>query len=148
MRFLLVDRILEMESGRRATGIKNVTMSEEFLAYHFPDRPIMPGALITESLVQLADWIVRESSDFQQMGLPMAFDRLKFRRFVRPGDQLFLEAEITSHTDSQVAVRGRALCQEQQMVTAAFTLALYPMDDFHTVEEARRHYRILCGVTE
>ncbi len=148
MRFLLVDRIVEIESGRRATGIKNVTMSEEFLAYHFPDRPIMPGALITESLVQLADWIIRESSNFQQMGLPVTFDRIKFRRFVRPGDQLFLEAEITSRTDREVAVRGRALCQEQQMVTAAFTLALYPMDDFHTVEEAQRHYRVLRGLEE
>lgn len=148
MRFLLVDRIVEIESGRRASGIKNVTMSEEFLAYHFPERPIMPGALITEALVQLADWIIREESDFQQMGLPLSFDRLKFRRFVRPGDQLMLEAEIKERGEEQVTVRGRALCEGQQMVTAAFTLALYPMDDFHSVAEARRHFRLLRGEKE
>ena len=86
MRFLLVDRITHMEKGKRATGIKNVTLSEDFFTFHFPDHPIMPGALIAECLVQLADWTVRDSEDFASVALPSAFETIKFHHLVRPGD--------------------------------------------------------------
>lgn len=143
MRFLLVDRILELERGKRASGVKNVTMSEEFLAYHFPDMPIMPGVLIVEALVQLADWLIREHSDFTRIGLPIAFDRLKFRHLVRPGDQLLLEVAIVSQDEEQAAVHGTAACNGKTMATANFSLRLLPIDCFLSSEEARRMYRVL-----
>jgi 3-hydroxyacyl-[acyl-carrier-protein] dehydratase len=144
MRFLLVDSILELESGQRAIGIKNVTMSEDFLADHFPDRPIMPGMLILEALVQLADWLVREASDFEQLGLARAFDRVKFRRLVSPGDQLRLEVEVTGRADGEVQFRGRAYRVEELATSANLTLALEQLDGYVEPDQARRAFRLLC----
>lgn len=148
MRFLLVDRILELERGKRATGIKNVTLSEDFLADHFPETPIMPGVLITESLVQLADWVIRESTDFKQMGLAIAFERLKFRRLVRPGDQLHLEVEITSQEGNEAVVKGRAFCGGELVTAVGFTLDLQPIESVLAPEEARRLYRMIHPLPE
>lgn len=144
MRFLLVDRIIELERGRRAIGIKNVTMSEDFLAHHFPEMPIMPGMLISEALVQLADWVIRESTDFQQMGLAVAFERLKFRRLVRPGDQLRLEVELLSREGDAVTVKGRASCGDAVVAAADFTIGLQPLATAMTPDEARRLYQVIA----
>jgi 3-hydroxymyristoyl/3-hydroxydecanoyl-(acyl carrier protein) dehydratase len=143
LRFLLVDRILELESGKRATGIKNVTLSENFMAYHFPDMPIMPGMLIVEALVQLADWIVREDTGFTQMGLPIAFDRVKFRRIVHPGDQLRLEAVILTRDEQQAEIRAMAYCEGNLVTSADFTLAIQPLEPMLTAEEASRLFNII-----
>lgn len=146
MRFLLVDRIVALESGKRATGIKNVTMSEDFLTHHFPDRPIMPGTLIIESLVQLADWLVRESSNFSQMGIAIAFNRLKFRRVVRPGDQLQLEVDVVSPTENTVEVKGKAFREGSLTVSGTFTLALLPLAQHIPEQEARRLFDMIYQV--
>jgi 3-hydroxyacyl-[acyl-carrier-protein] dehydratase len=148
VRFLLVDRILELERGKRALGIKNVTLSEDFLAYHFPEMPIMPGMLITESLVQLADWVIRESADFRQMGLATAFERLKFRQIVRPGDQLRLEVEIVRRDDQEAAVRGQASCDGKLVAAAHFTLGLHPVEPWLTTDDARRLYRMIHATSK
>jgi len=124
VRFLLVDRIVELERGRRATGIKNVTLSEDFLADHFPEQPVMPGVMIAEAMAQLADWVVREASDFRCMGVVSSYDRLRFRNFVVPGDQLRLEVEITGQDASQATVKGKAYREGQVVTSAEFTLAL------------------------
>jgi 3-hydroxymyristoyl/3-hydroxydecanoyl-(acyl carrier protein) dehydratase len=123
-------------------------MSEDVLAYHCPDAPIMPGMLIVEALVQLADWVIRESTDFQQMGLAIAFERLKFRRLVRPGDQLHLEVEIIARDENQATVKGRASCDGRPVTAANFTLGLQAVDPMLTPEDARRHYRIIHPPSE
>lgn len=143
MRFLLVDRITHLERGRRAEGIKNVTLSEDFLAHHFPNFPLMPGTLITESLVQLADWVIREQSEFTRAGLATSFERMRFHRMVRPGDQLRIEVEVLSATDQVVEVKGRASCEGNLVAVARFALELQPIDLFQAPEEARRLYRLL-----
>ena len=119
-----MDRIVELERGRRATGIKNVTLSEDFLADHFPEQPVMPGVMIAEAMAQLADWVVRESSDFRCVGVVSSYDRLRFRNFVVPGDQLRLEVEITGQDASQATVKGKAYRENQVVTSAEFTLAL------------------------
>lgn len=119
-----MDRIVELERGRRATGIKNVTLSEDFLADHFPEQPVMPGVMIAEAMAQLADWVVRESSDFRCIGVVSSYDRLRFRNFVVPGDQLRLEVEITGQDASEATVKGKAYRENQVVTSAEFTLAL------------------------
>lgn len=143
MRFLLVDRITELETKKRASGIKNITMSEDFLTHHFPNFPLMPGALITESLVQLADWLIRESSDFQRMGLAVSFERMKFHRMVRPGDQLRLEVEMLSFKPDTCAVKGRATCDGKLVAAALFDMAVQPIDLMQAAEDSRRLYNLL-----
>lgn len=143
MRFLLVDSILELETGARAVGVKNVAMSEDFLADHFPDRPIMPGVLILESLVQLADWVVREASDFEEMGILSSLDRIKFRRVTRPGDQLRLQVELASSNGGAYDFDGKAYTNDALAASAKITLAAAPLGDYLDPEEARASLEIL-----
>lgn len=94
--FLLVDRILELEVGKRAIGIKNVTMNEEFFQGHFPNYPIMPGVLIVEALAQVSAIIMSTKEGNQgRLGLLAGIDNCRFKKQVIPGDQLRLEVEIT-----------------------------------------------------
>ena len=145
MRFLLVDRIVEVEHGQRAVGIKNVTMSEDFFADHFPEQPIMPGALLAEALVQLADWIIREGSDFQQVGQAIAFEKLKFLRLAQPGDQLRLDVQLVSRDGCEANARGKVTCDGELIATATFTMEVRPIEPLLAAEESARQYRILLG---
>ncbi len=93
--FLLVDRILEVEPGKRAVGIKNVSVNEQFFQGHFPGNPIMPGVLIVEALAQtvcIAGLLLEENKG--KLGMFTGFESIKFRRPVVPGDVLKLEGEI------------------------------------------------------
>lgn len=92
--FLLLDRVLEYEPGRRAVGIKNVTINEPFFQGHYPGRPIMPGVLIVEAMAQLAGVAVLTWAEKPAVPLIAGLDGVRFRRPVVPGDQLRLEAEV------------------------------------------------------
>jgi 3-hydroxyacyl-[acyl-carrier-protein] dehydratase len=94
--FLMVDKILEVEAGKRAVGIKNVSGNEPFFQGHFPEYPVMPGVLIIEALAQVgavAMLIMPETKG--KLALFAGIDGVRFRRQVVPGDQLRLEVEIT-----------------------------------------------------
>ncbi len=95
--FLLVDRILELELGKRIVGIKNVTINEPFFPGHFPGHPIMPGVLIVEAMAQVGGVLLMRSLDARAEKKVLYFtgiDRARFRRPVVPGDQLRFEVEI------------------------------------------------------
>lgn len=93
--FLLVDRIVELEEGKRAVGIKNVTMNEPFFTGHFPGYPVMPGVLITEALAQVgAVAILNVEANRGKIGFLAGLDNFRFRGQVVPGDTLRLEVEI------------------------------------------------------
>lgn len=124
--FLLVDRIIEMESGKRIVGIKNVTYNEPFFPGHFPSRPIMPGVLIVEAMAQTAGVLAFKSLPDQDQKKPVYFlgiDHVRFRKPVVPGDQLRLEIEITKHRQSIWGFKGKALV-EGKLVTEAELLAM------------------------
>ena len=148
MRFLLVDRITELDSGKRAAGVKNVTLSEDFFTHHFPFHPIMPGALITECLVQLADWLLRESAAFESVAVPSAFDSLKFYRLVRPGDQLKLEVEIVSRQGDTCVIRGQARCEDETVASGRFSMTLHPAEELQSPAESRKYYRMIRGLEQ
>ena len=94
--FLLVDKILEVEEGKRAVGIKNVTANEEFFDRHFPDFPVMPGVLIVEALAQVgAVATLIKDENRGRLAFFAGIDNCRFKRQVRPGDQLKLEVEMT-----------------------------------------------------
>ncbi|MDO8885571.1 3-hydroxyacyl-ACP dehydratase FabZ [Candidatus Oleimmundimicrobium sp.] len=93
--FLLVDKILELEVGRRAVGIKNVVADEFYFAGHFPDYPVMPGVLIVEALAQVgAVALLSKEENRGKIAFFAGIDKVRFKRQVRPGDQLKLETEI------------------------------------------------------
>ncbi|WP_308636670.1 3-hydroxyacyl-ACP dehydratase FabZ [Paenibacillus silvisoli] len=94
--FLLVDRIIEVEDGKRAVGIKNVSMNEPFFTGHFPQYPVMPGVLIVEALAQVGCVaILKVEGNRGKIGFFAGIDNCRFRGQVVPGDTLTLEVEIT-----------------------------------------------------
>jgi len=98
--FLLVDRILELEEGKRAVGIKNVSANEAFFNGHFPNYPVMPGVLIVEALAQVCGVVMLTKDGNQgRLGLLAGIDKCRFKKQVKPGDQLRLEVEITRLKD-------------------------------------------------
>jgi len=110
--FLLVDRIVEIETAKRIVGIKNVTYNEPFFPGHFPGRPIMPGVLIVEAMAQTAGLLVFHSVPEEDRKKPvffLAIDNVRFRKPVIPGDQLRLEVEMTRHRQSIWRFKGKAL---------------------------------------
>lgn len=94
--FLLVDRILEVEDGKRTVGYKNISANEEFFNGHFPDYPVMPGVLIVEALAQVGAVAMLKLPDNQgRLAFFAGIDNCRFKRQVVPGDQLRLEVEMT-----------------------------------------------------
>lgn len=93
--FLLVDRIVEVDAGKRAIGYKNVTINEHFFQGHYPAEPIMPGVLILESMAQVGAFVLLRSKD-DGTGSPLiaGLTNARFRRKVVPGDRLTTEATI------------------------------------------------------
>jgi UDP-3-O-[3-hydroxymyristoyl] N-acetylglucosamine deacetylase/3-hydroxyacyl-[acyl-carrier-protein] dehydratase len=105
--FLLVDRILELESGKRAVAIKNVTANEAFFQGHFPARPVMPGVLLVEAMAQVAGVIVLSNPELAgKLAFFMSVDAVKFRKVVAPGDQVVMEVEITKARSRVAQAKG------------------------------------------
>jgi UDP-3-O-[3-hydroxymyristoyl] N-acetylglucosamine deacetylase/3-hydroxyacyl-[acyl-carrier-protein] dehydratase len=123
--FLLVDRILEIEEGKRIVGLKNVTINEPFFQGHFPGHPIMPGVLIIESMAQVGGMLLMRtiSDPSSKVVYFLSLDNVKFRRPVKPGDQLRLELEVLQMRGTMCKMRGVATV-DGQVVTEAEMAAM------------------------
>ena len=123
--FMLVDRIIELEPGLRAVGIKAVTASEPQFAGHFPDRPIMPGVLMIEALAQTAGVAIMTLEAYRgKLGLFAGIDDCRFRRVVIPGDTLVLKVEVEKLRGIFARVRGVASVDGEVAVEATLTIVI------------------------
>lgn len=123
--FLLIDRIIEIEEGKRAVGLKNVTANEEFFSGHFPDYPVMPGVLIVEALAQVgAVAMLKMDENRGKLAFFGGIDRCRFKKQVRPGDQLTLEVEIVRIRGPIGKGRGVATVDGEVVAEAEITFAL------------------------
>jgi UDP-3-O-[3-hydroxymyristoyl] N-acetylglucosamine deacetylase/3-hydroxyacyl-[acyl-carrier-protein] dehydratase len=106
--FLLVDRILEIEENKRIVGVKNVTINEPFFAGHFPGHPVMPGVLIIEAMAQVGGMLLMGSVKDAQSKVVyfMSLDNVKFRKPVKPGDQIIFELDVTQIRGMVCKMRG------------------------------------------
>ncbi|MBU3195248.1 3-hydroxyacyl-ACP dehydratase FabZ [Clostridium algidicarnis] len=116
---LLLDRIDEMEPGKRVVAIKNVTINEQFFQGHFPVEPVMPGVLMIEALAQAGAVAILSIEEFKgKIAYFAGINKAKFRRKVVPGDTLRLEVEITKLKGSAGVGRGVAYVQGKKAVEA------------------------------
>ena len=110
--FLLVDRLLELEKGKRIVALKNVTINEPFFVGHFPHRPVMPGVLMLEALAQAAALLAFDTlgvtPDDKTVYYFAGIDGARFKRPVEPGDQLILEAELDRMRAGMFKFKARA----------------------------------------
>jgi 3-hydroxyacyl-[acyl-carrier-protein] dehydratase len=144
MRYLLIDHITEWEQGRSIKGIKNVAMSEDFLEFHFPKNPIMPGVMLLEALTQLTGWLEAASSDFRSWFLIHAVRKSNFYGFAFPGDQVELEVEcLSSDSDSTRLYRGSGFVKGKKKIIAELEGELIPLDGIEDAAEQRRFFQIL-----
>jgi 3-hydroxyacyl-[acyl-carrier-protein] dehydratase len=119
--FLMVDRIIELEPGTRAAGIKNVTVNEAFFTGHFPGNPIMPGVLIIEGLAQVAGILALKSGIEGETIYFMSIEKAKFRKPVIPGDQIRFEVRILRKRMNVCRFSGNALVDQKLVAEAEFT---------------------------
>jgi len=128
--FLLIDRIIEMEPGKRIVGLKNVTINEPYFVGHFPGLPIMPGVLILESMAQAGGVLVKKSMNVpdEKLMFFMGIDKAKFRRPVVPGDQIRLEIDVLSLHARFARVRGKAYVEGTLVAEAELSTMIVDRD--------------------
>jgi 3-hydroxyacyl-[acyl-carrier-protein] dehydratase len=130
MRFQLVDRILEVEPGKRIRIAKNLTLAEEYLADHFPTFPVMPGVLMLQTLVEAGAWLLRITDDFRHSVIVLREAKnVKYGTFMEPGKTMLVTAELTEAQDNLVTFKGKGEAGGQTTVAAKFTVARYNLAD-------------------
>lgn len=123
--FLLVDRVISMEEGKRAVGLKNVTINDNFFEGHFPGRPVMPGVLIIEAMAQVGGVLMLTPPENRgKLAFFMAANNVKFRKPVIPGDQLRIEVEVGKIRSKTGQVKTRALVNGEVVAEAELMFAL------------------------
>jgi 3-hydroxyacyl-[acyl-carrier-protein] dehydratase len=130
MRFVLIDRILDVQPGRSLVAVKNLSLAEEYLSDHFPGFPVMPGVLMLEALTQAGAWLVRDLEDFAKSIIVLKQAKtIKYGSFVEPGRQLELRVELLSCDECDCALKGVGVIDGQEMVKGRFTLTRYNLRD-------------------
>jgi 3-hydroxyacyl-[acyl-carrier-protein] dehydratase len=126
MRFVLIDRIVELHPGQSLIAVKNLSLAEEYLADHFPGFPVMPGVLMLEALTQAGAWLIRDLEDFaHSMILLKQAKTIKYGSFVEPGRQLELRVELLANGERDSSFKGCGLIDGQEMVKGRFVLSRY-----------------------
>src|ERR1043166_5966325 len=134
MRFNLVDRILEVETGKKIRLVKNLTLGEEYLADHFPSFPVMPGVLMLQTLVEASSWLLRISDEFRYSVIVLREARnVKYGNFMEPGRTLVVTAELVELADDPAGrlatFKGKGEVDGTATVAARLTLCCYNLRD-------------------
>lgn len=144
MRYLLVDHITEWTPGTAIKGVKNVSMSEDFLEFHFPKNPIMPGVMLLEALTQLTGWLEAASSDFNKWFLISSVRKCNFYGFAFPGDQVSLEvSSVSSPAEGKKVYKGLGTINGKKKITVEFEGDIVPFAELEDPEEQKRFFDLL-----
>jgi 3-hydroxyacyl-[acyl-carrier-protein] dehydratase len=130
MRYILIDKVVELDPGKKIRAIKNVSLAEEYLADHFPTFPVLPGVLLLQGLMESAAWLVRVSEDFaHSMVLPAEARNVKYKSFLAPGGQIEYTVEAKTVEENVSSFRGKGVCGDEVIVEARFGLRHFNLAD-------------------
>jgi len=130
MRFVLIDRILDIQKGQSLHAVKNLSLAEEYLADHFPGFPVMPGVLMLEALTQAGAWLIRDLEDFAHSIIVLKQAKtIKYGSFVEPGRQLELQVNLVAHGERETSFKATGVIDGQEMVKGRITLTRYNLRD-------------------
>lgn len=138
MRFVLVDRFLSVEPGRSATALKTFPPEDPVFADHFPGLPVVPGVLLTEAMGQAAGWALAAELAPERFPVLLMIEKAKFRRLVRPGEEIRLEAEIDPPRGGVFFARTRAAAGGERVAEARLVFHAMPRPESTPVFEAWR----------
>lgn len=124
MRFIFIDRILDLEKAKRATMLKSISASEDYFTDHFPGFPVVPGALVIEALEEASILLIAVSFDFSRLSTLKGVHNAKFRRLVRPGEQMVLTVEIESLNDAEAEIVGKAQVNDEPVARLHLVFSL------------------------
>jgi 3-hydroxyacyl-[acyl-carrier-protein] dehydratase len=155
MRFILIDKIISLEPGREIKAVKNVSLSEEYLADHFPAFPVLPGVLLLEGLIESAAWLVRQKENFAHSMILLEQARnVKYKSFVPPGRMIEYNVKAKTIEQDISSFAGTAASEGETIVEAKFALRHFNLADRETalaaadaevIENMKRRWKLLVN---
>jgi 3-hydroxyacyl-[acyl-carrier-protein] dehydratase len=155
MRFILIDRIVSLESGKQIKAIKSVSLAEEYLADHFPVFPVLPGVLLLQGLIESASWLVREAENFAHSMILLEQARnVKYKSFLAPGGQIEYTVEAKTIEENVSSFTGFGASDDERIVEAKFGLRHFNLADENSamaatdakiIEEMRQRWKLLMS---
>ncbi len=155
MRFILIDKVVSLDSGREIKAVKSVSLAEEYLADHFPTFPVLPGVLLLEGLIESASWLVRRTENFAHSMILLEQARnVKYKSFLAPGAQIEYTVQAKAIEENISSFAGFGLSQGERIVEARFGLRHFNLADQNSamaavdatiIENMKRRWKILSG---
>ena len=153
MRFILIDKIVLLETGNRIKTVKCVSLAEEYLADHFPVFPVLPGVLLLQGLIESASWLVRETENFAHSMILLEEARnIKYKSFLSPGSQIEYTVDVKTIEENISSFTGIGISEGQEIVLGSFGLrhfnladknpAMAAVDDI-VIENMKKRWRLL-----
>lgn len=130
MRFILIDKVKELEPNKSLKAVKNLSLAEEYLADHFPEFPVLPGVLLLEGIIESASWLVRQSTDYNKsMVLLKKARNVKYKSFLAPGTQIEYFVEAKKIEEDTSSFKGVGIAKDQPIVEARIDLKHFNLKD-------------------
>ena len=158
MRFILIDKVVSLEAGKQIKAVKNVSLSEEYLADHFPTFPVLPGVLLLEGLIESASWLVRKSENFTHSMILLEQARnVKYKSFLAPGAQIQYTIDAKTIEENVSSFVGLGVSQGQRIIEARLGLRHFNLADDDSamaavdakvIENMKKRWKILFRNTE
>lgn len=154
MRFLLIDKIVEITPGESIVTKKNLTLAEEYLADHFPGFPVMPGVLMLEAMTQSAAWLLRVTDDYADSIVSLKEARnVKYNHFVQPGETLTIKVQMAARSEGETKFKAEGWLGDVQALSARLVLSHHSIGrdcpsmawkDSAVVEELKKVYDLIA----